>query len=766
MTPLKVLIVEDDPADAELTVRELGRGGFVPEWTRVDTEAEYLANLEAGFEVILSDYTMPEFDGMRALELLKERRLEIPFIIVSATIGEETAVTAMKKGAADYLLKDRLARLGQAVAHALEEGRAHRERKRAQEALRESEERFRQLAENILDVFWLMDVAKKRMLYVSPAYEDIWDRSREDLYASPQSWLDAIHPQDRERVARSARTGQADGTYDEEYRIIRPDGSIRWIRDQAFPVTDADGCVHRVAGVARDITERQRAELDLRESEHKYRHLFESLSDAAFLIDATNGRILDGNPQAEGLLGLTRTEILGANLATFLEEGGNGISIRRLIESTKASGGKMEWVITQKDGAKSPVQCSVRPVTLHGHDLILVLMEDITERLKTEGQLFRAQRMDTIGALAGGIAHDLNNVFGPIIMAVDLFKETMTDPRERSILEMMETSAQRGAEMVKQVLYFARGLEGRRELIDPAQLVAELRKLAQDTFPKSISLETFAIEGLAKIPGDRTQLYQVLLNLCVNSRDAMPSGGRLKITARTSHIDEQLAATHPNVLSGNFVVLEVADTGEGIPPQILDKIFEPFFTTKEAGKGTGLGLSSSIAIVRNHGGFITVESVQAWGTVFRVHLPAEAPRAATPIAAVMETLPRGADELILIIDDEAAIRSFASQTLEAFGYRVMTASDGAEGLVRYAQSMGGIAAVITDMAMPVMDGSATIRELVRIDAHVKIIAASGLSAQGVETVAGEGVRHFLAKPYSAETMLNMLSELLHGPAEP
>ena len=630
---LKILIVEDNPADAELLIRELRRAGFDPEWSRVDTEPEYLANLSGDLDVILSDYDMPQFNGLRALELLKERRLEIPFIIVSGTIGEETAVAAMKKGAADYLLKDRLARLGPAIQHALEEGRAHRERKQAEEALRESE--------------------------------------------------------------------------------------------------------------------------------HKYRHLFESLTDAVFLIDARNGRILDGNPQSETLLGLARSEIMGANLAKFFPSEESGASLRRMLNFNQAGGRKIESVITRKDGARIPVECSARPITLHGHQLILVLMGDITEKNRTEAQLFRAQRMDTIGTLAGGIAHDLNNVFGPIIMAVDLFKLTMKDPREIEILEMVDSSAQRGAEMVKQVLYFARGLEGQRESIDPAALVEELQRLIHDTFPKSISLESFSVEGTSKFSGNRTQIYQVLLNLCVNARDAMPNGGRLKISARNAPIDEQVAAKYPNVLAGNFVVLEVADSGEGIPPQIMDKIFEPFFTTKEVGKGTGLGLSSSTAIVRSHGGFIAVESVQGWGTVFRVHLPAEEKQAMASMASVMEKLPRGWGELILIIDDEAAIRSLASQALEAFGYRVMTASDGSEGIARFAQHKNEIAVVITDMAMPVMDGAATIRELIRIDPGVKIIAASGLSAKGVEGAAGEGVRHYLAKPFSAETMLKMLNELLH-----
>ncbi|HKB56832.1 MAG TPA: response regulator, partial [Lacunisphaera sp.] len=265
--PLKVLIVEDNPVDAELVLRELRRLGFAPEWQRVDTEPAFIEQLRAGLDLILSDYEMPQFGGLRALELLKQSGLEVPFIIVSGTIGEDTAVEAMKLGASDYLLKDRLARLGQAVNQVLEQSRSRRERKVAAAAARESEERFRQVVENINEVFWMTDMDKNQMLYISPAYEKIWGRTCESLYQAPRNWVEAIYPEDREAMVAAMLTKQIRGDYDETFRIMRPDGSIRWIHDKAFPIRDQAGRVYRVVGTAEDITEHHQMEAQFRQAQ-------------------------------------------------------------------------------------------------------------------------------------------------------------------------------------------------------------------------------------------------------------------------------------------------------------------------------------------------------------------------------------------------------------------------------------------------------------------------------------------------------------------
>lgn len=378
-----------------------------------------------------------------------------------------------------------------------------------------------------------------------------------------------------------------------------------------------------------------------------------------------------------------------------------------------------------------------------------------------EQQFLRAQRMESIGTLAGGIAHDLNNVLAPILMSIDLLRMTSRDARALAVLSTIETSAKRGADMVKQILSFARGVEGERMVINIRHIIQDMQHLVHDTFPKEIVFRAELDRELPFFSGDHTQVHQVLLNLCVNARDAMPKGGTLTVTATTLLVDDSYAGMTPGSMSGRYLKIKVTDTGTGIPPEVLDKIFDPFFTTKEHGKGTGLGLSTVLSIIKSHGGFLNVYSEPGNGTTFSICFPAmDAPEGAT--ARVQEdTHPRGNDELILIVDDEAAVRTITQQTLETYGYRVMVAADGTEAVALYSMHRTGIAAVVTDMMMPVMGGQATIQVLQRLNPAVKVIAASGLSNDGSSARAtAMGVKHFLPKPFTAQTILTALRQVL------
>ncbi len=634
--PLRVLIAEDKADDAELIVRELRRAGYAPDWVRVDTEADFAARLSPDLDVILSDYAMPEFSGLRALEVLHEHGLEIPFLIISGTIGEDTAVAAMKQGAADYLLKDRLARLGPAIHHALEQGRLRREGRQAEEAMRQSE--------------------------------------------------------------------------------------------------------------------------------HKYRHLFESLSEAAFLIECSSRRVVDANLRGEDLLGRNRAEILGmdeGDLFPSHESAENGCQLTK----ADAHGHLEEAAVVTKDGRRIPVQISVAPVDLYGRHLVLALMTDITERKALEARLLRAQRMESIGTLASGLAHDLNNILAPIMMSAPLLRRDLPPEVREGIVFTIETSAARGAQIVRQVLTFGRGLEGERTPLQLGELLAELRQIIGETFPKKIAVEVSSAPDLWPIIGDATQLHQVLMNLAVNARDAMPDGGTLRICAANFPMDQGHASLLPGAKAGPYILIEVTDMGCGIAPEIVDRIFDPFFTTKGVGKGSGLGLSTAFGIVRSHGGFIKVSSVVGKESCFQVLLPAAPSPAAGPdLATAAPATPVSRGEVLLVADDEETVRESTATVLREHGYEVLLAIDGIEALDVFSRNASRIAAVLTDVMMPKMDGLALTRALRKMQPGLPIIPTTGLGeeAQRAEWYA-LGVAKVLAKPFGADTLLQAVHEALRAP---
>ena len=391
---------------------------------------------------------------------------------------------------------------------------------------------------------------------------------------------------------------------------------------------------------------------------------------------------------------------------------------------------------------------------------VLAIETDITARKQLEGRYLRAQRMESIGTLAGGIAHDLNNVLTPIAMSIDILRDGTTDPGSLEILDTVETSTRRGADLVRQVMTFARGLEGNRLPVGVGRLMEDVADLARESGPAAIVVTT-AIDGdVASVSGSPTQLHQVLLNLVMNARDAMPSGGALGLGARNVQFDEPHPDMGPRARPGRYVALEVRDTGRGIPPGILGRVFEPFFTTKAAGVGAGLGLSIARSIVRSHGGFVTLSSAEGRGSTVSVYLPVG--EVAEALAGELPAdLPRGRGELVLLVDDDAVVRAVTQQALEASGYRVIAARDGAEAIAMYGGRPGDIALVLTDVLMPVMDGVAMVHALRRIHPAARVVAASGGPAGDTASALAEaGVRWFLPKPYAPEPMLRTVRAAL------
>jgi len=882
--PLKLLIVEDQPDDAELLVAELRRAGFDPQWQRVETEPAFLAGIRAGPDIILSDYSMPQFSGLRAAELLRSSELNIPFILISGTVGEDVAVEAMKRGATDYLIKDRIARLGTAVknalnqkqlvlerrraetslslfralldrssdgievadpetgvlldvnettcerlgytraellamkvwelytqemnpvlwaqkisslrqaghkvvegecrrkdgstfpveisvrhvqldreyliasvrditdrllaqkqvrqlSHAVEQspaavvitdtrgnieyvnrkfievtgyslaevlgknprflksgemppetyrelwrtlraggtwtgelhnrkknGELHWEwasispildergqpvhylavkedqtaRRRAEKALRESEEKFRQIAETINEVFWITEQPGDRMIYVSPAYEKIWGRTCASLYESPASWAEAIHPDDRDRVVRASANGLPRGEYDETYRVVRPDGAVRWIHDQAFPVRNAAGEIHRVVGTA----------------------------------------------------------------------------------------------------------------------------EDITEHRKLEAQFRQAQKMESIGQLAGGIAHDFNNILSAIVGHLYLARqEAEGRPALQENLEHIATATRRATDLVSQILTFSRRKESERTAIKLNNIVLEALKLLRASMPATIRIQT----GLAETPAvlaNPTAIHQIIMNLGTNALHAMRAEpGTLRIELEVEELDAAFAASHRGLHSGRHVRLSVGDSGCGMDAATLEHIFDPFFTTKAVGEGTGLGLAVVHGIMKSHGGGVVVHSQPGQGTVFHLYFPVlDSPvevKAGQPDAA---PVPRGRGERILYVDDEEVLARVGKRTLEGIGYVVTTKTTALDALAAIRDQPGAFDLVITDLTMPVMDGLRLGTQMLQFQPGLPIILMTGYSGDlTAEKVCALGFSQLLEKPCAARALAEAVHQVLLQP---
>lgn len=499
--------------------------------------------------------------------------------------------------------------------------------------------------------------------------------------------------------------------------------------------------------------------IERKQSEQKIREqaaLLDIATDAIIVRDLDN-KILFWNKGAERLYGWQALDVLGKNSNKLLYKG-RSFQLEAALKSVYKKGewqGELQQITQDSKNIVVESRWTLVLDQAQQPKSILSVSTDITEKKQLEAQFLRAQRMESIGTLASGIAHDLNNVLTPILMTAQLLETQLHDDYSKRLLPILIANARRGAALVKQVLSFARGLEGKFTIIQIKHIITEIKQILKETFPKSITISTDIPLNLGTLCGDATQLHQVLMNLCVNARDAMPDGGTLTISAKTIVIDENYARLNLEAQVGSYIFLTVTDTGTGITPEILDRIFEPFFTTKEIGKGTGLGLSTVIGIIKGHGGFVKVYSEVSRGTQFQVYFPAVDTPETLPTSE--SELPKGQGELILVVDDEMAIRDITKTSLETYNYKAITASNGIEAVAIYAEHHEQISIVLTDMMMPSMDGPTTIRTLQKINPAVKIIAVSGLaSSENLAKAASTGVKTFLSKPYSTKELLETI----------
>ena len=757
---LTVLIVEDDEDDFFITRTLLSKAtgiGCDVEWKQTYEEG-IEAICPGGYDVALVDYRLGAHDGLSLLREAQRRGCRTPVILLTGQDDLEVDLQAMSAGAADYLVK------GEIDAPLLERSiRFAQERSRTQEALRQSEARYRLLAENATDIISVHRL-DGTCTYTSPSVQAVTGYKPEEAIGHhPREWT---HAEDRDRVGAAAeRTKASKDGYTFAYRLRKQDGLYIWVEATSRAVRDEEtGELREIVSVTRDITERKRAEEQIREQAA----LLDEARDAISATDL-DGRVIYWNKSAERLTGYAADEVMGERMDVRLFDGeGAGIFLVRqeAIEKGAWSG---ELRLHTQSGTEHTVESRwtlVRDAAGQPKSL-LVINTDITERKKLEAQFLRAQRMESIGRLVGGIAHDLGNLLVPVQLGVKVLQQRAEgDEKMLRTLEMIQRSAERGGDMVRQVLAFARGVEGERTPIQLGQVIREVERMTEETFSGSVDVRVEVADELWTVIGDATQMQQVLMNLCVNARDAMPEGGRLTIRAENCTLDEAAARMHMEAKPGAFVCITVADTGTGIPPEVADKVFEPFFTTKSVDKGTGLGLSTVYSILKSHGGFPTVYSEPEAGTTFCVYLPAMHEHQDGALGVENSEAPRSEKgACILVVDDEPYILEVMQETLKEHGYSIITARDGQEALEAFQREGSTIDAVLTDLVMPRMDGVALIRALRAQSTEVVVVAVSGMVGEKSREALEAGAQIFLPKPFTARKLCAALDGLLRRNTE-
>jgi PAS domain S-box-containing protein len=639
---LQILHLEDNLLDCALIERAIEDEGLECRFTRVASRRDFHESLEKNeYDLILCDFTVPGYGGAAALADARLLRPDTPFIFVSGTIGEEKAIEILKDGATDYVLKNRLARLGPSIRRALQESHERMRRTQAEEALLASTERLREMAENIQEVFWVRSTDGTMVHYVSPASEAIWGYAPQALYGNPARWLNSIVPGDRPRMRQALVLLGQGIPYTLEYRINRPDGAQRWIEERGSPVRNADGTIERVVAAASDISERK----------------------------------------------------------------------------------------------------------------------------KLEEQLQQSQKVEAIGQLAGGIAHDFSNMLSVINGYSSLLLDKPSIPPEiTEWLRQIYVAGGRAANLTRQLLIFSRKAQTHNQAVDLNEIVTELTGMLGRLIGEQITLQLDLAQHLPRTLADPGMMEQVLMNLVINARDAIKGTGAIVVSTGSGEVTEVDCLRSPDARPGPHVWLAVRDTGSGIPPEILPRIFEPFFTTKEAGRGTGLGLSTVTGIARQHGGWVEVESEVGTGTLFRMFLPLGAEETPAAPAPVLPGDVAGGRETVLLAEDEESVRRYALTVLEMYGYRVLQAASGREAIEVWKWHAPKITLLLTDLVMPDDISGLDLAERFQAERpDLKVIFSSGYNTDQASAMLAtrKGV-HFLQKPYQPKTLARLVREVIDG----
>jgi two-component system cell cycle sensor histidine kinase/response regulator CckA len=639
------------------------------------------------------------------------------------------------------------------------------ERKKAENALRQSEERFRQIAESIDEVFWICDLDRKAFVYLSPAFDRIFGYPRELFYDGRKPVRETVHPDDREKFISMFAVMKSGQPLDYEHRIIRPDNSMRHLWIRGFPVPDETGQIKRYAGVTQDVTAWRSAQEELKQSREYLNQIINCIADPIFVKDDQHRFLLINDAfcafckiPKEELLGKTDSDLLPKHVAD---------SIWEMEEVVYQTGKESETEDNLADGRGDNHVVMVKKALLtdkKGGKQIVGVIRDITEHKRLEAQFMQSQKMEAVGVLAGGIAHDFNNLISVIKGYTEILMENLpADDRNRPDLEQIEKASQRAIALTTQLLAFSRKQRLKPEVLNLNTAVIEMSTMLRRLIGEDIELVTIAEPDLGLISADPGQIQQIIMNIAANARDAMPHGGRFTIETSNATVDEDYAREHPNLNPGPYVMMAISDNGSGMDAATQARIFEPFFTTKGKGKGTGLGLSTVYGIVKQSNGFVWVYSELGKGTTFKIYFPQlEEGRATQPAEGQPEAATAGG-ETVLIAEDESSVRALAARVLREQGYTVLEAPDGMEALRVARERSGEIDLVLTDVVMPRISGTELVSQIEAMKPGVKALYLSGYTDGAV-------VHHglldskvaFLQKPFTVENLARKVREVIES----
>ncbi|MEA3359279.1 MAG: PAS domain S-box protein [Thermodesulfobacteriota bacterium] len=633
--------------------------------------------------------------------------------------------------------------------------------------MEKSEKRYRQLFDSAPEGIDLVD-RNGEIMECNSGEEKLLGYGKEEIIGKKITYF--MTEKSREAFKEKLKNIKVSPGSEGLFEFKTKDGSHINIWRKCVPDIDSNGEVTGRLGYNRDITDLKMLEQALHESEEKYRTAFQSTPDAVTITIINDGRYLEVNDGFCNITGYSRQEAIGktpSDLNLFVNLADRDEFVKILKKEGEVNGFELQYQM--KDGTVFDTLLSARKLKYGGEDCLLAVVKDITpvkraeqEKANLEKQLQQAQKMESIGTLAGGISHDFNNLLQSILgytQIILLHKDR--EDLDFDKLMQIEKSAKRAGYLTQNLLAFSRKVESKLRPVDLNREVMQVEKLLRRTIPKMIDIELHLENDIKVINADPVQVEQIIMNLCVNSRDALPDGGRLIIKTENAALDEEYCIMHPGATPGEYVLLSISDNGSGMDKLTLGRIFEPFFTTKETGKGTGLGLSMVYGLVKNHGGYITCDSELEQGTTFKLYFPLTIEVMSSEPSITEETMPDGGNETILLVDDEAYLRKLGRDILEKFGYRVLTANDGESAFELYRNEGDNISLIILDLIMPGMGGKKCLEEILRVDPHVNVIIASGYPIDQPEREALlKGARAFIDKPYKLRHVLKVVQEVL------